>query len=164
MKLNFKTLIFIILFFTRLLFLLCWRARLPLLSTLFFTDSGETSFFLENLALKIFSLIWIYQNEIMCNLLEQWTKDSLLQGSFLQNSKWDEVNWSNNVLSKFIFFFRMPFFRKAQFLYILSNKSSFKIKPISKERYSVERLYSILNLSFDWILSFEHVLSNNLLT
>ncbi len=54
---------------------------------------------------------------------------------------WDEVDWSNNVLSKFIFFFWMPFFRKALFLYILSNKTSFKKKVILKDNRTKNNLY-----------------------
>jgi hypothetical protein len=50
----------------------------------------------------------------------------------------DEVVCSNNVLLKFIFFFRMPFLRKALFLYVLSNKRSFK-KNTNFERNSNEK-------------------------
>ena len=56
----------------------------------------------------------------------------------------DEVVCSNNVLSKFIFFFRMPFVRKALFLYVLSNKRSFE-KNTNFERNSNEKK-SLLNV------------------
>jgi len=39
----------------------------------------------------------------------------------------DEVVWSNNVLSKFIFFFWIPFFRIFLIFVVLSNKRSFEI-------------------------------------
>ncbi len=41
----------------------------------------------------------------------------------------DGVVWSNNVLSKFIFFFRILFFQIFLIFDVLSNKSSFEIKP-----------------------------------
>jgi hypothetical protein len=44
----------------------------------------------------------------------------------------DEVVWSNNVLSKFIFFFRISFFRIFLILYVLSNKTSFEIIDFRK--------------------------------
>ncbi len=45
----------------------------------------------------------------------------------LKMSTRDEVVWSNNVLSKFIFFFQILFFRIFLILYVLSNKPSFEI-------------------------------------
>ena len=56
----------------------------------------------------------------------------------------DEVVCSNNVLSKFIFFFRMPFVRKALFLYVLSNKRSFE-KNTNFERNSNKKK-SLINV------------------
>jgi hypothetical protein len=56
-------------------------------------------------------------------LMESWKHK-------IKNSKYRsygyEVDWSNNVLTKFIFFFWMPFVRKALFLYVLANKRSLK--------------------------------------
>ena len=45
----------------------------------------------------------------------------------------DEVVWSNNVLSKFIFFFRIPFFRTFLIFGFLSNAVLSKKNRISKE-------------------------------
>ena len=71
----------------------------------------------------------------------------------------DEVVWSNNILSKFVFFFRIPFFQNFLIFYILSNKSSFENKWISKECYSIKQPWPILKRSIDWICSFDFVLS-----
>ena len=46
---------------------------------------------------------------------------------------WDEVVWSNNVLSKFIFFFRILFFRTFLIFGFLSNAVLLKKTRISKE-------------------------------
>jgi hypothetical protein len=45
---------------------------------------------------------------------------------FQMLTKREEVVWSNNILSKFIFFFWIPFFQIFLLFYVLSNKTSFK--------------------------------------
>jgi hypothetical protein len=45
---------------------------------------------------------------------------------------WDEVVWSNNVLSKLKIFFRILFFQNFLIFGFLSNKSSFKIIDFRK--------------------------------
>jgi len=63
-------------------------------------------------------------NVFFCKKFQEELKIFLCKFTLL---RWDEVVWSNNVLSKFIFFFRILFFRIFLILYVLSNKTSFEI-------------------------------------
>jgi hypothetical protein len=58
-----------------------------------------------------------------------WTHDLSVRSPVLARalSWWDEVVWSNNVLSKFNFFFRISFFRIFLIIFVLLNKRCFEI-------------------------------------
>ena len=71
--------------------------------------------------------------------------------------EWDEVNWSNNVLSKFIFFFWMPFFQKALVLYILSDAVLLKLSQFWKNVIWSNYLFPSKT---GWLI--KYILSNNL--